>query len=233
MRLVHYSSEIVTSVRGRRQANPLAHPENVSRSRSDKPNGFWLSDESRGAYGWRSWCKDNQFRSFAMRYEHEIELVPDARILYIRTAEELRKFTEKYGYSLITEICKGRGDPYVSHFVDSIKWWKLTRRYHGIIITPYIWEERLGDLQWYYSWDCASGCIWNPRAIASIRVVRERKVPKRPTLKQQRRAHKRTMDNMRKATEALAAASAKRTRGVAMAKVPEGATIAPGEAVIL
>jgi hypothetical protein len=54
-----------------------------------------------------------------------------------------------------------------------IAWDRLRERYQGLIVTPYIWERRLTmgngpDAMWYYFWDCASGCIWDPAAIASV-----------------------------------------------------------------
>ena len=37
----------------------------------------------------------------------------------------------------------------------------------GIEIAPYIWARRLdGPARWYYGWDAASGCIWDPTAAA-------------------------------------------------------------------
>lgn len=137
-----------------------------------------------------------------MRYEHEIQLTPSAKILYLHSADDLQEFTRKYGYSLLDEIYKAEGRQTYSSMrggrvtYDGIRWHELTRKYHGIVITPYIWEERLGDLMWYYGWDCASGCIWNPRAIASISVVKERKVPRKPTYWQAARKHKRQIASM-------------------------------------
>ena len=52
-------------------------------------------------------------------------------------------------------------------------WAPTAAQYAGVIIAPYQWERRLdGDASdWYYGWDCASGCIWNADAIASIAVL--------------------------------------------------------------
>ncbi len=208
MKLVHWSADIVTTVRGRRQYDPIEDGGD-RRGRADKPNGFWVSDEERGAHGWR---KYNDFRRYAMRYRHEVELVPNAKILYIHTAEELRAFTDKYGYSLIDRLEKRKHptppmpgmiwEP--SKMIDGIYWRKLTRKYHGIIITPYIWSQRLEfSTQWYYSWDCASGCIWNPRAIASVKMVKEYKVPHKPTYWELRRKRKRDIERMKALTADL------------------------------
>ena len=46
----------------------------------------------------------------------------------------------------------------------------LDRRVDGIIIAPYQWYCRM-TVDWYYTWDCASGCIWNLDAIESVNAV--------------------------------------------------------------
>lgn len=54
-------------------------------------------------------------------------------------------------------------------FVIWLDWAAIGKLYDGIIIAPYLWERRLnGGAMWYYGWDCASGCIWNPRAISEV-----------------------------------------------------------------
>lgn len=53
-----------------------------------------------------------------------------------------------------------------------IDWVKVKPLYDGIIITPYQWRCRLDpDIFWYYSWDCASGCIWNLETIETTKEI--------------------------------------------------------------
>lgn len=213
MRLVHYSSNIVTKVRGRHQRSDFTSEERMAGI--GKPRGFWVSDEASGAYGWRKWCQDNGFRSYAMRYEHEVVLAPDAKILYIRTPEELNKFAKRYHLKegILYEIglkvhrdMKRRGTAWdMPPDIKEINWHRVAKRYHGIVITPYIWQHRLGQHFWYYGWDCASGCIWNAKAIESITMVRERKVPRKPTYWQMRRAQKRQRIRMAEASKRMVA----------------------------
>jgi len=209
MKLRHYSWRIVTEVHGEHQTNGNSlNPKKLGHSLSSKPNGFWVSDETRGAYGWRSWCRDERFRSFAMRYEHEVILSPNAKILYLRSPEDIDRFTKRYGYDNLSRLTYKDGTPLLPNRTwqrfDAIDWHRVAKRYHGIIITPYQWSRRLdGGANWYYTWDCASGCIWNRRAIQSIEMIRERKVPPKPTYWQRRRAHKRQMARMAKLTMEL------------------------------
>lgn len=122
-----------------------------------KPHGFWVSDED--DYGWHEWCNNENFYIENLKVAHEITLHEDANILYIRSVEALDEFTERYRLS-----------PISSH---QICWAEVAKEYQGIIITPYLWERRLDrNSSWYYGWDVASGCIWDAKAIKSIKVVK-------------------------------------------------------------
>lgn len=220
MKLRHWSANIVTNVHGRRQVSPL-DPSNGRSRLPSKPNGFWVSDETRGVHGWRAWCKAERFRSYAMRYEHEVILSAKAKILFLRSAEDIDRFTEKYGFDHLDMLNKAAGgelfkDRHWSR-MDGIDWKRVAQKYHGIIITPYIWERRLsmmGEHQadWYYTWDCASGCIWNARAIHSIKMIKEHPAPRKPTAWEAKRRHKRQMIKMAEASKQMVAAM-QETRG--------------------
>ena len=157
MKLVHWSKNIITKVKSEDQKDGF----------DIKPRGFWVSDEDEGAGGWKSWCEAESFRLHALRYEHEITLADKANILYLHTPADLHAFTEEYKVT----------PPGIIEYDSNmfINWHRVAHKYQGIIITPYIWSERLGKLTWYYPWDCASGCIWDSRAIKSVKLVREHK----------------------------------------------------------
>lgn len=81
-------------------------------------------------------------------YGVEVDL---SRILLIDNAAKMREFHRKYSSSSI-----GGLPAYIS-------WFRLAKDYDGIEISPYFWEFRMG-LDWYYTWDVASGCIWGKEA---------------------------------------------------------------------
>lgn len=203
MKLVHWSHRVVPKVRGARQ--------NKKWGAIGKPHGFWLSDESRGSHGWRAWCGAEGFRSYGFRYEHKIELADNAKILYLRTAKSIDDFADEY----IADSEINRRMAELSHAswggpsIYEIDWKRVAKKYHGIIITPYQWKQRMGRHMWYYGWDCASGCIWNRRAIKSIEMVKERKVPHYPNHWERARKHKRDMAKLREITESLQKFNAK------------------------
>ena len=127
-----------------------------------KPIGFWVSVEGNGD-GWRDWCTEQHVFTDQLAYEHKITLAPDANILVLSSPAELLKLTDDYWHE--SEINFG------SH-VMSLDWPRLAESYQGIIITPYIWSQRLEPRTfWYYGWDCASGCIWDLDAIANVELM--------------------------------------------------------------
>lgn len=122
-----------------------------------KPNGFWLSVP--GEDDWPSWCRAEDFCLEKLAVCHEVRLSPDANILHLTTLDEIVEFTEEYGQS-----SRSGG-------VWEIAWRRVTPKFDGIVIAPYSWTARYDERTlWYNTWDCASGCVWNPEAIASLRV---------------------------------------------------------------
>lgn len=115
-----------------------------------KPSGFWVSDEDEDS--WSDWCVRNA-PDYLSPIPHLVTV--DGNILYLRKEEDIDAFTFCYG--------KNFGS------IQAIDWHTVAEEYDGIIITPYQWGKRFEH--WYYGWDCASGCIWNPKAITGIQVL--------------------------------------------------------------
>ena len=153
MKLSHWSPRVVPKVRGRRQLKS-------DMGGFSKPEGFWVSVD--GPCDWLEWTTSEDFGRGAIR--HRVELVRDAKVLFITNVVELDAFAKKYEklYRFGTFTDQG------------IDWKAVAKDYHGIIIAPYQWERRLSRYsKWYYGWDCASGCIWNPKAIQSIDAIED------------------------------------------------------------
>ena len=144
-RLLHYASERVEQLR---PCNYIQRPD-------FKPNGLWLSADD----DWRRWCEGENFHLGGLAYCHEVTLARDAKILRLRDARDIDRFTARYWAELPAL-------PYLSIWID---WRKVAQKYQGIIIAPYCWSRRLEEkTRWYYGWDCASGCVWDLAAIESI-----------------------------------------------------------------
>lgn len=150
MLLRHYAKRPVASVYSVEQD---AEPQM-------KPNGFWVSVDDCGD-NWKAWCEAEDFGRDRLVVLHGIDLAPNANILRLSSASEIDALTKRYA-----EIEPRWKAAY------RVRWQEIATRYDGIIIAPYIWTRRLeGGSDWYYGWDCASGCIWNANAIASIQVL--------------------------------------------------------------
>ena len=160
--------------------NPVLSPSSIKQKDDAdmKPQGLWLSVD--GPDDWASWCESEKFRDIEDQYQHRVELTSSANILRITNSDELRDFHSKY-------VAGQEGRPWERYAVD---WSRVATGSQGIIIAPYIWSERLGDIGWYYGWDCASGCIWDKDAIAKVELI---KSPITPTVQTKARTGKNLM----------------------------------------
>lgn len=166
MRLIHYSTRHLEAVESRSQSKGRAA------RRCDKPNGLWVSVE--GKDDWPSWCRSEEWRTEALVCATHVVLRRDARILHIDTAEALALFHRKY--RRVPPIYRDVPTHLRSYGVD---WMRIARAYQGIIIAPYQWAMRLdSDAEWYYSWDCASGCLWDASAVSELRALPEQSAVK-------------------------------------------------------
>jgi len=153
MKLVHFSPKPIIKLRSYKQ-----------KVEADwKPVGLWVSDES-AEVGWHEWCVREEFRLDHLKYPYSIELKKDAKILYVSNLREFDAFNKKYNKSLIPHLSNS--------YLRGIDWFELSGEYQGIVITPYLWERRNHEQSyWYHGWDCASGCIWNSKAIKKITLI--------------------------------------------------------------
>lgn len=116
-----------------------------------KPNGLWISAD--GEDDWLSWCQSENFALERLAHRHIIKILPQANILTLSQPCDLDNFEKKYGI------------PCEHGFLGySIDWNLVASEYDGIVIAPYQWECRMKK-NWYYTWDCASGCVWNTQII--------------------------------------------------------------------
>lgn len=115
-----------------------------------KPNGLWYAIGSE----WIDWVRSEMPE---WEYDNVFSLeLNDSQIKKISTFEELMDFNEQYKKNY--------------HGFAMIDWRKVSKDYSGIEIAPYIWKARR-KLNWYYTWDVASGCIWNRNGIKSIKKI--------------------------------------------------------------
>jgi len=131
-----------------------------------KPEGFWVSVA--GEDDWPSWCRGEDCFLDSLTAAHRVTLKPSAAVVFLKSAFELDAFTGAYAVQTDWER------RWSWRVTDSRKWpidWReVVKDCDGLIITPYQWDRR-AELDWYYGWDCASGCIWNLDAIESVELI--------------------------------------------------------------
>ncbi len=126
------------------------------------PRGLWF-----GAFP-GDWGEAPRFLDDVPRDVHAIQIVlhQGSRVVTLKNAQDIDAFTETYGVA--TQTKRGR------RIVDRIAWEAVAQRYDAIVIAPHCRERRdWPGTAWYYGWDAAAGCLWNPRAIAVIAHLRQ------------------------------------------------------------
>jgi hypothetical protein len=153
-RLLHYSDQYITAVETVEQRHDAHLPF--------KPRGLWVTTP--GEDDWPSWCWAESFHTERLTHATEVILAPTARILHLDTPELIQGFHALHAKSLDDS----KPELAFSHGM-AVDWEAVGRDYDGILIMPYQWSLRLDpDVQWYYPWDCNSGCIWNAGAVARL-----------------------------------------------------------------
>jgi hypothetical protein len=149
MRLIHYSRKPLHRVRSKAHDDLLVG--------AYKTPGLWVSVE--GPDDWLHWCKSESFGLDGFKYATEVT-INIANILHLSTATQIDKFTKEFS-------TQGRPS-----WDKSIDWALVRKQWWGLIVAPYCWSRRLSPhTSWYYGWDCASGVIWDSRAIKALKPI--------------------------------------------------------------
>lgn len=158
-RLIHYSDKHLIEV----YSVPLAE-QSSHRGGLHKPRGLWVSVE--GENDWKEWCEGERFG--CLDCATEIILAADANVLWLVGSTELDQFHAEY--SVVAYRYGGN-----LGVRTAIEWPRVAGKYQGIIIAPYVYARRLEEpvSDWYYGWDCASGCIWDAAVVAKVRPIPE------------------------------------------------------------
>jgi hypothetical protein len=146
MKLYHYADQYIDEMEDKTHLSDIPYRY--------KPRGLWVTPLGEG--GWEDWIKREQFRLNSYTHITEVEL-DLTNILCINSSEQLRNFTKTF----TTIMILGGG-------AQNINWNKVKTLYKGVLIIPYLWDWGV-DINWYYGWDCASGCIWGKDAVVSLR----------------------------------------------------------------
>lgn len=145
--LTHYSDALL----------PPLKPRGVSPSQPQfKPHGLWVGvGES-----WREWCESEQYNLGGFKYKYIVEVLDWSDVLVLDTKASMHKFNRQYKIGGTYDFL--------------VNWPRVVDKYKGILITPYHHRLRPHDqFLWYYGWDCASGCFWDPSILKVSLCVKE------------------------------------------------------------
>ena len=127
--------------------------------RADKPSGLWISPATED--GWRAWREGKECGIPETEYVYRVDLSPDANLLVVKP-HEISRLHQRFPRRRMDKIM-----PFYPYDEDHPSWETITEQFDGVLIPRYSWDHRL-SVNWYYGWDCASGCIWNLRAISGF-----------------------------------------------------------------
>ena len=120
-----------------------------------KPKGLWYGCGD----SWIEWVKGEMPQKLSeANYLYEVKLGEE--IIQISNDDEFGNFQSEFGFPSLAGV--------------AINWKEIQEQeYNGIEICPYNWERRM-TADWYYPWDVASGCIWNPSGVSDISLLAEK-----------------------------------------------------------
>lgn len=129
---------------------PWRRPDDLSDGQRAhmKPRGLWYGIGT----SWLEWVRDEMPQWYGSHL-YRID-VDERRLLRLRTIPQILAFSNKYA----------------TPDGERVDWVRVAGEYAGIEIDPYQWDLRF-DLLWYYSWDVASGCLWDPRAVLAAHPI--------------------------------------------------------------
>lgn len=142
-----------------------------------KPFGFWISYKNdwlisgmdmgipQDRYNKESYMYEIQFKNGI--FTKSLSEIKKGKILKISTKNDLINFHNKYKHA-VTE----RKRRY-----NCINWINVSKDFSGIEIVPYQHSLRM-TYDWYYSFDVASGCIWDNAVFKKISLTHTFKVTK-------------------------------------------------------
>jgi hypothetical protein len=138
-----------------------------------KPNGLWFGQGDE----WLQHMKKTNFRMNRYNYLYELELNMD-EILLISTVKDLYNFSERF--------CTSKSKRHETSFCFAINWDKVISKTNksGIVISPNLkkiikkykdnYLDYFEGMEWYLTWDVASGVVWNTKAVKSMRLIYKR-----------------------------------------------------------
>ena len=124
-----------------------------------KPDGLWFAC-GKSWIDWVSHEVPERYRQYKYLYELHVD---KTHIKTIKTVLQLKAFNKKYGLG--------------SFYSAVVDWERLQKEgYRGVAICPLLIRKIPYDvvdreLNWYSTWDAASGCVWDRAALQGATLI--------------------------------------------------------------
>lgn len=131
-----------------------------------KPAGIWFSvGEAWLDFGGES----RMFAKVGYDRAYRLTLADDADLVHLSSKGDIFRFTDDFRLDLLEEYERLPGGANITYDLD---WHAVADLWSGIVVVPYISTARLDpSVNWYYSWDIASACIWDVSVIGALEPV--------------------------------------------------------------
>ena len=136
---------------------------NFTQKAGPKPEGLWYECQDGSSETWKEFCEFGMSSHYS-KYDSTYNIVlNDYEILFIPDDHHFEKFYKMYSVNHPADPDGKKG------YDKMIDWPKVAEHYAGIEICPYRSNKRMDDDSfWYYGWDVASGCVWDPKGIKDM-----------------------------------------------------------------
>jgi len=143
---IHYTGENIAALDLTR-----TYTQTAEKLALHTPNGLWLSIT--GINDWEKYCLTNYYNLTNLKYEFQVKLKPQAKILILYNNAAFEDFEKKYGYN---------GKNHTSGL--SIRWDEIIKNYQGFAL-PVVLPKSNNTGSWHDTWNCTSACIWDLQAV--------------------------------------------------------------------
>jgi len=146
---IHYTGENIDTLDLNR-----AYIQTAEKLAFHTPNGLWLSIT--GINDWENYCLKNNYNLMNLKYEFQVRLKPQAKILILYNKAVFEDSEKKYGY-------------YKENypFTFSIRWEEIIKDFQGLAL-PTVIPKQYNRGLWHDTWRCTCACIWDLQAVDKI-----------------------------------------------------------------
>jgi len=153
---IHYSSENLDTLDLNRTYTQI-----TEKLAFHRPNGLWLSIT--GIHDWEHYCLTNRSNLINLKYEFQVKLKPQSKILMLHNQATFEDFIKKY--ASYPEGIARHGES--NTLTLSIRWNEIIKDYQGLALS-FIMPKLYNIDLWYDTWCCTTACIWDLQAVEKV-----------------------------------------------------------------